>query len=194
MWGPAQEAALSAIKDSICSAECMAKYDPTLPTVLSADASSFGLGSVLSQVQKNGDRRPIAFASRSLTSAETRYAQIEKEALALTWAAERFDEYLRGLDAVFENDHKPLVPLLGTYSIDVLPPRVQRFRMRLMRYRFKMVYVPGKQLITADGLSRAPLKDKRVVLDELTVGEIDAYSQGCLTGLETGQDFVSKVK
>lgn len=97
-WGPPQEEALVKIKDLIYSNRCMAKYDPKCPTILSADVSAFGLGAVLLQKQDNGERRPVAFASRSLTSAESRYAQIQKEALALTWAADRFEGYLRGLE------------------------------------------------------------------------------------------------
>jgi hypothetical protein len=56
-----------------------------------------------------------------------------------------------------ETDHKPLVPLLSYKLIDELPIRVQRFRMRLMRFSFDIRYVPGKELYTAGALSRAPL-------------------------------------
>lgn len=121
VWGCDQAKAFNELKELICSAQCMAMYDATLPTILSADASSFGLGAVLFQTQKNGHRRPIAFASRSLTNTERRYSQIEKEALALTWAAERFDEYIRGINVTFETDHKPLVSLLGQMAIDDMP-------------------------------------------------------------------------
>ena len=62
-------------------------------TKVSADASSYGLGVVLLQKQKKG-WRPVAFASRSMSEVEQRYAQIEKEALACTWASEKFADYL----------------------------------------------------------------------------------------------------
>lgn len=193
VWGCDQEKSLNDLKELICSAKCMAMYDATLPTVLSADASSFGLGAVLFQAQKTGHRRPIAFASRSLTNTERRYFQIEKEALALTWAAERFDEYIRGLNVVFETDHKPLVSLLGQMAIDDMPPRIQRFRMRLMRYLFSVQYVPGKSLITADTLSRSPvaLGDGEKTSN---VSDVTAYSKACLLGLETGDNFLLRVK
>lgn len=78
----------------------------------------------------------------------------------MTWAAERFEGYIKGLEIVCEIDHKPLVTLLGKSPLDVLPPRIQRFRMRLMRFSYEVVHVPGKSLVTADVLSRAPIRGK----------------------------------
>ncbi|CAB3261242.1 unnamed protein product [Arctia plantaginis] len=64
-----------------------------------------------------------------MSETELRYSQIEKEALALTWAAEKFQEYITGLDIVLETDHKPLLQLLQTKNLDDLTPRLQRFRI-----------------------------------------------------------------
>ena len=70
---------------------------------------------------------------QSLTETEQRYAQIvEKEALGMTWACERFQDYLLGMRFHVETDHKLLVPLLSSKHLDELPIRVQRFRLRLM--------------------------------------------------------------
>ena len=63
--------------------------------------------------QQQGPWRPVAFASQTLNEAETHYAQIEKEALALTWALEKFAEYVLGKCVILETDHKPLVPILA---------------------------------------------------------------------------------
>ena len=62
-----------------------------------------------------------------MTETETRYAQIEKEALATTWACEKFSTYVLGSKFLIETDHKPLVPLLGSKNIDNLPPRILDF-------------------------------------------------------------------
>ena len=62
--------------------------------------------------------------ARALTETETRYAQIEKETLATTWACERFSNYILGKSVSIETDRKPLVPLLNTKHLDSLPPRV----------------------------------------------------------------------
>ena len=72
---------------------------------------------------------PEAYASRSMS--ETRYAQIEEEALAITWACEKFSTYILGKHISIDTDHKPLVPLLGNKHLDNLPPRVLRFCLRL---------------------------------------------------------------
>ena len=114
--------------------------------------------------------RPVSYNSRSLTATEQRYAQIEKEVLAFTWGCERFADYLVGLRFTIETDHKPLVPLFSYKNLDELPLRVQRFRMR-MRFLFSINYVPGKSLIVADTLSRAPLSEEKSDLQD----EADAF-------------------
>jgi len=89
-----------------------------------------------------------------MTVTELCYAQSKKEALALTWACEKFAMYLIGRSFTLETDHKPLISLLGH---DSLPPRILRFRLCMMRYDFTIVHVAGKSLLTADALSRAPV-------------------------------------
>ena len=101
--------------------------------------------------------QPVAYASRTMSDTERQYAQIEKEALSLTWAVENFLMYLLGRTFQMETDHKPLVPLLSSKNLDALPSRVLRFRLRLMRYNFTIMYMPGKHLCIPDTLSRAPL-------------------------------------
>ena len=129
-WGESQEKAYQEVKSALASSETLSAYDPSLPTVVSADASSFGLGAVLQQKQPNADTlHPIIYISRALTDTEKNYAQIEKEALAVMWACERFQNYLIGLLFQVETDHKPIVSLLSTKPLDQLPVRVQRFRL-----------------------------------------------------------------
>ena len=123
-----------------------------------------------------------------MTKTKCHYAQIEKEALATTWALEHWSDLLIGLKFHVETDHKPLVPLFSTKLIDELPVRIQRFRMRLLRFDFTISHVPGKSLMTADTLSRAPLdkgpidsdeRDERHKEDELR-REAEAYVRAIL--------------
>ena len=156
VWGEMQQKAFERLRQMLTSSPVLALFNPRSPTVVSADASSYGLGAVLLQQQPQGGLQPVAYISRSLTTTEQRYAQIEKESLALTWACERFAGYLVGLTFHINTDHKPLVPLFSMKSLDDLPIRVQRFRMRMMRFKYTISHVPGKQLLIADMLSRAP--------------------------------------
>lgn len=178
-WGASQDDAFKRLKAMLSSETCMAKYHPRYPTILSADASSFGLGAVLLQDQPSGARRAVAFASRSLTPTEARYSQTEKEALAVTWAVLRFDQYLRGLSFTVESDHLPLVALLGKKELDLLPPRIQRMRIKLMRYQFDVRHVPGRLLATADTLSRAPCD----VRSSSTVFSVEIFASEIFKGL-----------
>ena len=109
------------MKKALTTAHVLALFDPTRETVVSADASCYGLGATLIQKQPDGAMKPVAYISRSLTPTEQRYAQIEKEALTFTWACERFSDYLIGLKFSIETDHKPLVPLFSTKNLDELP-------------------------------------------------------------------------
>jgi len=171
-WDTPKEQAFKNLKNLLSSSEVLALYDPSLETIVSADASAYGLGAVLRQRQTDGKLRPVI--SRALTETEQRYAQIEKEALAIAWACERFQDYLVGIHFHIETDHKPLVPLLSTKNLDEMPLRVQRFRLRLMRYQYSISHVAGKELCTADTLSRAPVYNSDSQAEQLQ-NDVTAY-------------------
>ena len=156
-WGPDQERSFNELKQELTKPTILALYNPKAKSKVSADASSFGLGAVLLQKSENGEWRPVAYASRSLSETEIRYAQIEKEALAIVWSCEKFSDYILGSRFDIETDHKPLVPLLSSKRLDNLPPRVLRFRLRMAKYDYSISHVPGKFLYTADTLSRDPM-------------------------------------
>ena len=148
------------LKQKISSFPVLAPFDLNAETWLSTDASSYGLGAAIFQKTAKGFK-PIALASRALTDTEKRYAQIEKEALAMCWAAKKFYYYLAGRSFKIETDHKPLVSIMAEKELFKLPIRLQRFRLRMMRFSNDVTYVPGEKLVVADALSRAPSGSKK---------------------------------
>ena len=145
LWGPAQAEAFRKMKEELTKPTVLALYNPDAPTKVCADASSYGLGAIIMQ-EFSSIWKPIAYASRSMTEMEKRYAQIEKEALATTWACEKFSTYILGMDFLIETDHKPLVLLLGSKHLDSLPPHILRFQLRLARFSYNIIHIPGKLL------------------------------------------------
>ena len=158
-WGPSQSKAFEQIKKLLSDPPILAFYDPKKPTTVSSDSSSYGIAGVLFQ-NHNGVQRPVAYCSRTLTSTERNYAQIEKELLAVVWSCERFHRYLVGLEHFqIETDHKPLIPLINTKDLSETPIRCQRMLMRMLRFKVTATYTPGKHMLTADHLSRSPLSE-----------------------------------
>ena len=115
----------------------------------------------------------MAYASRALTPAETRYAQIEKELLAIVFACEKFDTYIYGRDVVaVETDHKPLEVIVRK-ALNSAPQRLQRMLLRLQRYNLEIRYKKGKEMFLSDTLSRAFLPQAHVSALVHELEEID---------------------
>lgn len=179
MWEDAQEKAWSELKEALMEKPVLHFYDSTKPTKISADASKNGLGAVLLQ-QHDDNWHPIAYASRSMTDAETRYAQIEKELLAITYGCERFHQYVYGQVIEVETDHKPLIPLFVKPLCDC-PLRIQRLLIRVQRYDLRVSYTPGKFMYTADTLSRAV--DPHAEPNQKTEEDIKVYVDSVIESL-----------
>ena len=122
-----------------------------LQSAAQADASEHGLGACLLQKGK-----PIAYASRSLNSAESNYAQIEKELLAIVFACQKFNHYIYGFPTNVQSDHKPLESIMNK-PLSQVSPRLQRMLLKLQRYNLAVKYTRGKEMHIADALSRAHL-------------------------------------
>ena len=148
-WGSPQKKAFDMIKNLVKDAPCLKYFDSTKPLAIQCDTSEKGLGAALLQ---NG--LPICYASRALTDVETRYAQIEKELLAIVFALERFHQYTFARHVIVSSDHKPLESILKK-PLFKAPRRLQGMLMRMQRYQVTVVYKPGKEMHLADTLSRA---------------------------------------
>ena len=104
--------AFNDVRSCIASEQVLTHYDPGVPLKLACDASSYGLGAVLSHVFPQGIEKTIAFVSRSLSNAEKYHAQIDKEALAIEWAVRKLHNYIFGQRFTIVTDHEPLTSIL----------------------------------------------------------------------------------
>ena len=145
-WGHAQKSAFREIKECLISPPVLALYDVNLKAKVSSDSSKYGIGGVILQEQDDGFWKPIAYFSRALMNVELHYSPIEKETLGFTWLCEHASDYILEKSITGVTDHKPLLPMLMTHCLDQLPPRIQCFRMRLLRFNIN-IHVPGKECI-----------------------------------------------
>ena len=142
-WDLEQKKAFESIKHTLSTEPVLAFYNVEKPDLISCDASQSGLGAVLLQ-----DDQPVACASRVLTDAESRYAQIEKKLLAIIFAFNKFHQYVYGKSVLVELDHKPLESIIKK-SLAAAPPHLL---LQLQKNRFTIAYKPGKEMFLANTL------------------------------------------
>ena len=132
-------------------------YNIADDVTIQCDASQSGLGAALMQ---NG--QPVAYASCALTPPETRYAQIEKELLAIVFACDRFEAYIYGRDHMsIESDHNPL-EMIVMKPLSSAHKRLQRMLLQLQKYTLDVKYKKGEHMNLADTLSRAHIPEVNV--------------------------------
>ena len=165
VWSEEAQSCFESLKQHISNATTLALFDPDLPTIVSTDASAYGIGAVLSQV-KDSIERPIAFASRSLTTAERKYSVSEKEALACVWACEKWYKYLWGRRFTLRTDHQALTMLLSTRGTGHKPMRIARWATRLLNFNYDVEFRDGAHNRVADALSRLPLSNTAHTAEE----------------------------
>ena len=169
-WSSVEQQAFEEIKTKLTQAPILAFYDPNKPLTLENDASEFGIGSVLKQ-----EGKPVAFASRMLTDCERRYAQIEKEMLAVLYGLDKFHHYVFGRRVHIITDHQPLVSIVKK-PLSKAPKRLQHMLLRSQMYDYTLEHKPGSAIPVADALSRAPLENpagkEREMVNNLTLNPI----------------------
>ena len=140
----AQQTAFDNLKAAISHDCIMAYYDPDDKTTrLTVDASYYGLGAILSNIDQDGPVRNVAYASRSLTPTKQRYSQTEREALAVIWGCERFHMYLIGTPFELITDHKAFEII---YSPKSKPcAKIEKWALRLQQYEHKVIYKRGAE-------------------------------------------------
>ena len=149
-WTAECDKALFSVKKAISAPPVLKISDLDAQFFVQVDASGTGIGAAMLQEVDN-ILHPCLFISRKLTDCETRYAVIEKECLAIFWAVHRLSRYLLGRRFIIQSDHRPLQFLLHGKPMN---PRLFRWALSLQQFNFDIQYIPGKENILADYLSR----------------------------------------
>lgn len=150
-WKDDQEAAFLKIKEILTKTPVLQYYNVKKPILIQTDASSFAMGCTLLQ-----EGHPIIYASKTLTTTQGNYAQIEKEILAVLFACRRFHQYICGRKNItIETDHSPLINILKKPLLKT-PKRLQQMILALQKYNFTIKYRKGTEMYVVDTLSRAP--------------------------------------
>lgn len=184
-WLPEHEKEFNNLREIISDTPVLQYFDLNKPIVLSVDSSKNALGAVLLQ------EKPIAYASSTLNESQQRYAQIEKELLAIVYGCTKFHQYIFGQNITVETDHKPLITIFKKSLRDV-PSRLQRMLLKIQKYDLNVIYKPGKKLLIADTLSRAAV-DYNNELEELE-SEMQVQINALVTRLNVSEKKLTELQ
>ena len=146
-WNSSYEATFQQLKQAVVSDTTLRYFNPSLPVTIQINASQVGLGTALLQ-----NNKPIAFGSKALTDAECRYANIEREMLAVVFGADRFCTYIYGQSFMIKSDHK-LLQSISRKNLADMPAWLQHMMLHLQGYDLKIHYHPDKEMVIKDTLS-----------------------------------------
>ncbi len=107
---------------------------------------------------------------------------------------EQFRDFFIGKHFCLETDHKSLLSLLRAQALDLLPPRIQRFRMRLMRYSYSIVHAPRKSLWTVDTLSRSPVKSRMSTEEQELMESTNICVDCVMESLPVSSSYIENLK
>ncbi|XP_061504929.1 uncharacterized protein K02A2.6-like [Anopheles gambiae] len=155
-WSAECQKVFEKFKTILSSNLALTHYDPRFEIIVSADASSVGLGATLSHRMPDGTMKVVQHASRSLTKAEQGYSQIDREGLSIIFAVTKFHKMIFGRHFRLQTDHRPLLRIFGNKKgIPVYTAnRLQRFTLTLLMYDFQIEYISTENFGNADILSR----------------------------------------
>ena len=148
-WSEACQRAMNDLKAILMSAPVLRAPDFDRKFIVCVDASDVGIGGVLGQ-EVEGVLMPVAFMSKKLLEYQKKYSTVEKEALAIIMALEKFKVYLGGEVTVY-SDHDPLKFVHRMKSKNA---RLSRWALMLQGHEIEIKHIPGKLNVVADTLSR----------------------------------------
>lgn len=178
VWTEECSKALTTIKNSLVSAPILACPDFSKHFYLQTDASDFGLGAVLTQMDDTAGEKVICYLSRSLTKVERRYSIVEKECLAAVFAIEKLRGYLEGTRFTLITDHFSLKWL---FSIKDPIGRIARWAVRLQQYDFNIEHRSGRENVVADALSRTVPAIESITISNISPAQEDKWYSNMLS-------------
>ena len=189
VWSSLHDRAFTEVKRLVSNHPVLKYYDINEEVTLQCDASEKGLGATLLQ-----SGQPVVFASRTLSMTERRYAQIEKECLAIVFGCQKFSQYItRRAKVTVESDYKPLQSIFKKSLLEA-PCRLQRMMLRLQRYNLEVTYKPGPQMYIADHLSRASMSDSGTPDKEFQVFALELEGIGPLNTVKISSERLAQLQ
>ena len=171
-WSDGCERAFQELKERLATAPVLHPPDLSKPFYVWTDASLLGFGAVLEQLDDQGRRHPIAYASRQTNPAEAKYAPTQLEVAALVYSVEHFEVYLLGNEFTVYTDHQSLVSAFLVHLKSQTKGLLARWYLRLARFlpKMRLEHKPGTVNTAADALSRAPIPGGQLT-GQQTIGQ-----------------------
>ncbi len=150
LWNDAQQHSFTTLKDALTHAPILAFPDYKFPFTICTDASALGIGAVFMQTEEGKSPHAIAYTSRMLTSAESKYSVTHLEALAVVWALQHFRDIIFGYPITVYTDH---IAVTQPFHGKNLTGRLARWCLNIQQFEPTFKYLPGKANTVADALS-----------------------------------------
>ena len=191
IWTQVHDKAFENPKEAICKDITLQFFDSDLPLYIEADASQKGIRAIMLQPDKShkntsnteipNNLRPVAYASKTLTSCESNYSNIERELLGVLFSVLQFKHFTYGCKVHIITDHKPLVSLFRK-SLTSASPRLSRMLLHILDYQLEVMYKPGTKMHLSDALSKLTShndnsKAKSIPSLNITVHDVQVFTE-----------------
>ena len=153
VWDERKQKAFDILKEKLISAPIMAHPILDQPYRLYTDASDEGLGATLTQIQE-GKEKVIAYGSKALGKSQKNYPTTMKEALAIRWAVEHYNDYLGPQEFIIITDHSALATIKAEKNPKAM---IARWMQHIDQYNYRVEHRKGRKMDHVDTLSRMPI-------------------------------------
>ena len=181
-WNENCSKAFEWVKNELISPKVLVNYNPNEEVVLSCDASDYGLSAILSHRYKNGEEKPIAYASKKIAKDELNRKILDKEAMAIVFGFKRFYQFIFGKVIILKTDNKALQLILGPRKgiPQTADNRFQRWAYYLSGFRYEIEHVKSEANANCDALSRLPIEDETDLIDT-SFSHVNFFEEGVIS-------------